>query len=66
MVGSSWTYHRQDMGTNAEWHRAQDLNTTGWLGAARKEDDVVERRQDGGRRDVSHPDFGTADLRGMR
>ena len=36
MVGSSWTYHQQDMGTNAEWHRAQDLNTMGWLGAGRK------------------------------
>jgi hypothetical protein len=26
----------------------------------------VERRQDDRRRDVSHPDLGTADLRGMR
>ena len=26
----------------------------------------VERRQDNRRRDVSHPDLGTADLRGMR
>ena len=36
MVGSSWTYHRQDMGTNAEWHRARGQNTTGWLGVGRK------------------------------
>ena len=36
MVGSSWMYHRQDMGTNAEWHRARDSNTTGWLGVGRK------------------------------
>ena len=38
----------------------------GVVGCGKKSDDVVERRQDGGRKDVSHPDFGTADLRGMR
>ena len=38
----------------------------GVVGRGKKSDDVVERRQDGGRKDVSHPDFGTADLRGMR
>ena len=36
MVGSSWTYHRQDMGTNAEWHRARSSSVTGWLGVGRK------------------------------
>ena len=35
-VGSSWTYHRQDMGTNAEWHRARSSSTTGRLGEGRK------------------------------
>ena len=35
MVGSSWTYHRQDMGTNAEWHRARSSSTTGRLGVGR-------------------------------
>ena len=45
------------------WVGREGVGAEQWRG---KIDDVVERRQEGRRKDVSHPDLGTADLWGMR
>ena len=67
LVGLSWstafgTWEPTPSGEGL-WGGREGVGAEQWRG---KIDDVVERRQEGRRKDVSHPDLGTADLWGMR